>query len=73
MDAASAAFGLISTILSLVQQATNASKEKHDAIVAALVKADLDLQSARDAAHSSVDADDADMTQALKNAEPTKP
>ena len=73
MDAASVAFGLISTILSLVQQLEGASKEKHDAIVAALVKADADLQSVRDAAHASVDADNADMAQALKDAEPTKP
>jgi hypothetical protein len=71
MEAAAAAFSLLSTILDLVKQAADASKEKHDAIVAALVKADTDLKTARDAAHASVDADNADMQKSLDDA--TKP
>jgi hypothetical protein len=69
MEAASAAFEVLSLILDLVKQAEGASQEKHDAIVAAMVKARDDLQAARDAAHASVDADDADMEKALKDAD----
>jgi hypothetical protein len=73
MDALSAAFGLLTLVLDLVKQAQGASQAKHDAIVAAMNKAADVLKTERDAAHASVDADNADMAQALKDADPTKP
>jgi len=53
MEVAAAAFGLIGTVLELVQESKTASKEQHDAIVARLNKTASELQDAVAAARAA--------------------
>lgn len=53
MEAAAAAFGLISAVLDLVKEAETASKERHDEIVARLNKTTSELQDALAAARAA--------------------
>jgi len=53
MEVAAAAFGLIGTVLELVQESETASKEQHDAIVARLNKTASELQDALGAARAA--------------------
>lgn len=68
MDVLGAAFGLLGTVLQLVEESKTASKEQHDAIVARLVKTNADLQDALTAARAARASEAAATQEAIDKA-----